>query len=206
MKDVNSFPRGCAILALLMAGIFGCDNNSNVNNPDNGGGGTGFVIVPSAVQLGYDDQTASFSVQGGDAPMIWSVSDSGLGSVTDTDTRFVNYSRSGISEGVNEITVEDAFGRTARATVVQDNEGDNGPLGISPAGAILQAVSNSVTFTARGGIPPYQWKLIDNSLGTLSNNGQSAVNYLRTAEGPGENVLELTDSQGTLRTATILHR
>ena len=205
MKDSTAWLARCVTLALVAAAVVGCDNNSDVVSTGDGVS-TGFVIVPSAVQLGFGDTTASFSVQGGDAPMAWSVSDNALGQVTDTEARFVNYTRTGVTEGVNEITVEDAIGRTARATVVQDNEGDAGPLGISPPGAILQTVSNTVTFTAKGGIPPYAWSLIDNTLGTLSNTSQSSVNYRRTAEGPAENVLELKDSQGTLATATIIHR
>lgn len=206
MKKSYRWMGTCAALALVFAAIAGCENNSDVITTDDGEGSGAFVILPSAVQLGFDDTTAAFSVQGGDAPMDWSVSDDDLGEVTDTEERVVNYVRKGTTQGVNEITVRDAIGRSARATVVQDNEGDAGPLSISPPGAIIQAVSNVVTFTAKGGIPPYSWKLIDSSLGALSNTSQSSVNYQRTAEGPGENVLELTDSQGTLATATILQR
>ena len=206
MKKSYCWTGTCAALALIFAAIAGCENNSDVITTDDGEGSSAFVILPGAAQLEYDETTAAFSVQGGDAPMDWSVSDDNLGEVTDTEERIVNYVRKGTTEGVNEITVRDAIGRTARATVVQDDEGAPGRLSISPPGAIIQVVGATVTFTGKGGIPPYSWKVIDSSLGELSNTSQSSVNYQRTDVGPGENVLELIDSQGTLATATILQR
>lgn len=204
-KSVLALWRAAA-LAAVCALPPGCDNNSEVVSEDDGGGETGFAIVPSAVNLAAGESRATFTVQGGDAPMAWAVSDSSLGQITNSDGRFVNYARAGATEGLNEVSVTDAVGRTARAVIVQDNRGTDGPLQISPAGAILHTVDQTVTLTARGGVPPYHWTLIDNNIATLSNTGQSAVNYRRTSQAPGTNVVELRDAQNTLATATLVHR
>ncbi len=78
-------------------------------------------MSPSAVQLGLDESSAAFTVQGGDAPLVWTVSDSALGTITDTEGRIANYRRNGASEGVNEVRATDAIGRTAGVSVIQDD-------------------------------------------------------------------------------------
>lgn len=207
---MNRFPvwmRRFSVLILALAVVGGCDNNADVISTDDGGeGGSAFVIVPSGSELALQDTTVAFTVQGGDAPMSWSVSDSSLGGVTDTDGRTVNYTRSGTSQGVNEVKVEDAIGRTALAVVVQTDQGEAGSLRVSPSEAILHEVDEVVTLTAQGGVSPYSWSTIDSSLGTLSNTDQSSVNYRRIAAEPSVNVVELKDAQGTLVTATITQR
>jgi hypothetical protein len=187
--------------ALCWPVVSGCDNNSSGGEP---GGPDDFFISPRSVTLGPGDTTATFSVSGGDEPMTWAVSDPGLGSVTATTGRLANYTRNGMTQGGNDISVTDAIGRISRVLVVQG--GTLPSLGISPAQVTLTSSNEVVTLTARGGTPPVLWAVIDASLGTLSNTDQSAVNYRRNGAEEGQNIVELTDSNGTISTATVVQR
>lgn len=177
--------------------ILGCDSSSE-GKP---GGSGDFFIAPTGVTLASGDTVATFRVEGGTEPMTWAVADSSLGSITATSGRVANYVRSGTSEGGNEVSVTDAIGLRARALVAQTGDGPS--LSISPDRTTFTAADQSVTLVAVGGDEPYSWSVIDSSLGTLSNTGQSAVNYTRSGAAEGQNIVELRDKNGTLATAAI---
>ena len=189
-------------LAVLVAAASGCDINSSVAGDEDSDGGGDFFITPKSVSLGFDESQATFSVTGGDMPLEWSLSDESLGSLSATDGRIANYSRAGVSEGVNEIKVVDVIGRTARAVVVQDDTVEAGPPVISPARSRIAEAGGSVTLIVNRGAPPYSWSMSDASLGSLSNTSQPSVNYHRNATA-GVNTIFVTDSAGETGSATV---
>jgi hypothetical protein len=92
------------------------------------------------------------------------------------------------------IKVTDADGLTAEATVLVVSS--SGPLTIVPA-AITLTISQSVTFSAAGGEPPYVFSL-DTGVGSVAGNGV----YTAPAS-PGSAVVRVTDDAGDTRTATV---
>jgi hypothetical protein len=192
-----------ALLGVLLAGGPGCEINSDTADDEDAGGTADFFITPKSVSLGFEETLATFAVTGGDTPLAWSVSDDSLGALTDTDGRIANYTRSGTSQGVNEITVVDVIGRTARALVVQDDTVDAGAPSIAPARSRISEADGSVTLTVNGGFPPYTWSVSDDALGILSNTTQPAVNYHRIGAAAGVNTIFVTDSVGKSASATV---
>jgi hypothetical protein len=74
---------------------------------------------------------------------------------------------------------------------------------ISPGSATLNGVGSNQTFTASGGIPPYNWTL-GNSSGELSPaNPTPTVTYTRTSAETGDNTLTVTDGGGATTTVGI---
>jgi hypothetical protein len=188
-------------LFALGAALAGCNSGSDSVVP---GGEGDFFVSPSNITLATDESVATFQVVGGTEPMTWAVGDANLGSITDTSGRIVNYVRNGNVQGGNEIRVTDDIGLTARALVSQT--GDVPGLSIVPELVSMTQSNQIALLTANGGTPPFRWAVVDPSLGSLSSTDTSAVNYMRSGGAEGQNVVELTDMNGTLATAVIVQR
>jgi len=109
----------------------GCENNSDVDSGDSGTpseaemNAAGFGLSPSGVHLGSNETVAAFTVQNGEPPYQWSLTDTNSGSlvVASPFTPEVRYKRASVTtDGANAVSVRDNRGWTASALVVQDQE------------------------------------------------------------------------------------
>lgn len=163
-------------------------------------------INPVRSRIVEVDGTVSLTANGGNPPYRWSVSDTSLGSLSNSAEPAVNYRRNGVTVGVNTVFVKDSADKSSSATIeqIEVDVPDPAKLRVSPSSAQLTQPSQIVTLIGAGGVPPYQWKVVDSSLGSLSNTDQSAVNYQRNGATVGTNAVELRDSQGSLVLVPII--
>ncbi len=82
------------------------------------------TIYPSEVDLIGTAYYASFSVSGGSPPYSWSVGNVGMGTISYSadSTHIAGYTAVPSAYGVNVVTVMDAEGQTASATITQSSE------------------------------------------------------------------------------------
>ncbi len=189
------------VLALVasITGSFmaGCEHNSGVSGSDgaSGSGSSVFAISPSTVELDAGAGHTTFTVNGGESPFVWSVSDSSLGDVSASTTtaRTVTYTpdQSGKS-GVNAVGVTDAQDWIATATVIQ---GDALTVTLS-ASSISTNTTQKVTATVQGGTAPYSWSVMNGSLGTISGSGGNTATYTSRKGRTGTNYLTAEDKYG----------
>ncbi|MFO1490027.1 MAG: hypothetical protein U1F77_08490 [Kiritimatiellia bacterium] len=179
------------LLSLLLLLPSGCDNGSSPNLPGDPGTdpSSSVTISPSAVRLDSTGK-ATLTVNGGESPFTWSVSNPNLGSVTfSPNNRVATYQRSGLGSGVNTVTVKDNRAETGSASIVVDN------LVLSPLEAVLAAGINSQAYSVQGGTPPFSWGVSNTTLGTIASTGERTASYIRRA-GTGTLVVIVRDSLG----------
>ncbi len=117
------------LLSCFMAGavavfLAGCEHNSGVSHDEEGqaSGSSVFSISPATVEIDADTGHAAFTVNGGEPPFVWSVSDSSLGDIfaSTTTARTVTYTPDpSAKSGVNAVGVTDSEDWVATATVIQ---------------------------------------------------------------------------------------
>lgn len=187
---MNTIRTLASILLFTLAA--GCENGSSPNKAGDPGTdpNASVTISPSAARLDASGE-AQLTVNGGEAPFTWSVSNPGLGSVTSPspNSRTATYRRSGLGSGVNTVTVRDNLAETGRASIVVDN------LAISPQGATIASNITSQAFSVQGGTPPFSWGVSDTSLGTIASTGERTATYIRRT-GAGTNLVIVRDSLG----------
>ncbi len=187
---MNSIRPLLAVFLLSLA--VGCENGSSPNRAGDPGTdpNANITISPSAARLDASGR-ATLTVNGGEAPFSWSVSNPSLGSVTSPspNSRTATYQRSGIGSGVNTVTVRDNLSDTGTASIVVDN------LAISPQGATIATNITSQAFSVQGGTPPFSWGVSDNALGTIASTGERTATYVRRT-GTGTNLVIVRDSLG----------
>ncbi len=175
---MNRVLASCLMAAAIAVFLAGCEHNSGVNHDEEAAatGSAGFSISPASVELDAGAGHTAFTVNGGEPPFVWSVSDTSLGSISASPTtaRTVTYTpaQSGKS-GVNAVGVTDAKDWIATATVVQ---GDALTVTLS-TGSISTNVSHKVTATVVGGTAPYSWSASDGLLGTISSSSGNTATY-----------------------------
>lgn len=114
----------CGLILFFAAG---CEDNTvpdTLNHADPVGA---LTISPSSVMIGADETFAVFTANGGTPPYSWSVSDSTLGSVPQTDASTVTYTRTGTTLGANTVRVVDRNSWVASAVVSQTTNNPAGP-------------------------------------------------------------------------------
>jgi len=132
------------------------------------------VIVSGSVQ---------FSANGGDAPYVWSVADTRVGSIS------ANGNFTGLAVGITRVNATDANGvRSNDATVSVSN---TAVISISPNTVSLR-VGETLTLSASGGNAPYSW--VSNSPGVVTIGASSGV---LTAQNTGATTVTVTDNSGT---------
>ena len=117
-------------ICLLALGVMlffaaGCEDNAvpdTLNEADPVGA---LTITPSA-SIGLDETYAVFTARGGTPPYSWTISDTSLGSIPQTDASTITYTRSGTTLGANTITVIDRNSWAATAVI---NQTTNSPSG-----------------------------------------------------------------------------
>ena len=104
---------GC-VAAVYLAG---CEDNAEEEDFHNANV-TSLVVQPASTTL-RDGTYVVFTATGGTMPYNWSVSDSSLGTVTNTQGSIVTYRRNGAANGVNQVIVVDQNGWSSFGTVSQ---------------------------------------------------------------------------------------
>jgi len=100
-----------ATMAVLSAGIVGCESSDGTESPVN--------VTPETVTLTPGGAASTvLEASGGLAPYAWSVSDATLGSVVSSGEVSV-YTRTALS-GINMVTATDTNGYIGRAMIYQD--------------------------------------------------------------------------------------
>lgn len=124
-------------------------------------------------------------------PISWSVSNPALGGFTSSSGASAVYRSSG-HNGQNVVTATDRDGHVCAATVEQTSESYGLTITASPS-STLTSTQTTCTLTAKGGTPPYKWKLSDNSLGTLTGGSSDTVVYTSSGTA-GSNVATVHDA------------
>lgn len=110
-----------SLLAVLgcTAAIYlaGCEDNAEEEDLHNANV-TSLVVQPASATL-RDGDYVVFTATGGTMPYNWSVSDTSLGTVTNTQGSIVTYRRNGSANGVNQVIVVDQNGWSSFGTVSQ---------------------------------------------------------------------------------------
>jgi hypothetical protein len=75
--------------------------------------------TPNVFTLTQTNQQVQITVTGGQLPLTWRVSDSLLGEMHPSPTRIAIYERVDATNGINAVTVTDAQGLNATATLIQ---------------------------------------------------------------------------------------
>ena len=105
----------CSGVAAL--GLTGCEDNAEEEDLHNANV-TALVVQPSSATL-RDGTYVIFTATGGTMPYNWSVSDTSLGTVTNTQGSVITYHRNGSAEGVNQVIAVDQNGWVSFGTVNQ---------------------------------------------------------------------------------------
>jgi len=103
------------VLLTVLLLLVGCsDDNSNGDDDI-----VGLEINPSSLEISVDNpQTILFSVDGGQAPYIWSVSDAGLGMIDGAGDNVVYESTTSL--GANVIMVRDSQQNVGNVVITQN--------------------------------------------------------------------------------------
>lgn len=183
--------------------IVACENNSGVDSNNDGGNSSGAAlsITPSSVELDPDTGHTTFTVNEGEAPFIWSVSDAALGTVsaTNTTSRTVTYTPVSGKSGVNTVGVTDSQGWIASASIIQ---GDKLTVTLSDT-TISTNASQTVSATVDGGTAPYSWSVSDGTLGSISSASGNTAIYASTKGEAGTNLIRVEDQYGWLGYAEV---
>ncbi len=190
----------CAVMVLAAAFSSGCEDadDSNLEGTD-----ASFRIEPDHVTLTESNSTAAFMAVGGHAPLIWSVSDVGLGIISGSG-QTVTYTRTA-SNGANRIEVKDALGWVAHALVEQvpnpSARPDEEELTLSPASVTLYNDGDKIVISASGGDDPYQWDVGNDTRGAIEEQGKYQAIYTRLSTG--NNTVICTDRDGRVSITQI---
>ena len=107
-----------AALACITAFYFaGCEDNAEEEDLHTANA-TSLVVQPASATL-RDGDYVIFTATGGTMPYHWSVSDSSLGTVTNTQASVVTYRRNESAVGVNQVIVSDQNGWVSFGVVNQ---------------------------------------------------------------------------------------
>ncbi|MBT3296433.1 MAG: hypothetical protein HN919_20615 [Verrucomicrobia bacterium] len=77
------------------------------------------AATPNLFTLTQTNQQVQITVTGGQLPLNWQVNDSRLGEMHPSPARVATYDRVGATAGINTVTVTDAQGLRATATLIQ---------------------------------------------------------------------------------------
>lgn len=143
------------------------------------------IISPSELTLAITNKF-SFSVAGGRPPYNWSIA-SGSGSVN-----AVGLYSAGEVSGTSVLRVTDAAGRQSDASITI-----NPAVSIQPKAPIV-AKSESINFSALGGIPPYKFKVLS---GAGSINDATGVFFAPNVMGIA--AVQVEDKLGNLDVSIV---
>ena len=162
-------------------------------------------VEPSIVYAVGD--AVLLSVNNGDTPFSWSVADSSAGSIEVRDnTRQAVYTCLEVIPAT--VLVTDSQGRSGYATILANGSPVPSSLNLSPDTVTVPsgATGRQIDFSVSGGVPPYNWSVSVQALGSIASSGSQEQNATYTVGGPGasgENVITVRDQSGRSTTATV---
>jgi len=164
------------------------DEHPFVSDPRLPGAPSDVWVTPDSGTIANVGDIIVFTAHGGEKPYTWGAANNN-GSLENLGEKGEQglYTAKGL--GDNTVIVYDSNGHAALAYVTVSSSA----LGVLPTSATLNANGDTVTFTASGGLPPYNWTLL-NGNGSLSASAGSTVVYTRNLTGG--NSLTVQDSTG----------
>ncbi|MGD8567913.1 MAG: Ig-like domain-containing protein [Gammaproteobacteria bacterium] len=145
----------------------------------------GLSITPDTAVL-VPGETLTFQVSGGRAPYVWSSSNTDVATINSNGTLTAN------TVGSTIVSVTDADGVTASTGQIEVRQ-----LVIDPQTAEIN-VGETLQFSVQGGVGPYTWRVSNNAVAQINNNG------LLTGISAGTVTVTVTDSDGiSARSGTI---
>lgn len=211
----------CALLLTLAWAYVGCEDTPSmegidayfaahpyISDPRSSAGSSDVSISPTTATATYVGQQILFKVSGGRRPFEWGVAKPSAGSVTEQrDDLNAVYTVIAIDE--NNVIVSDRNGSAAIGNITPD---PTVALQIIPATTTLTASEtvglpaslhgSTVDFRVIGGQPPYgAWSVSSADLGSINSSGRYTVSG---TWGTGRNTVSITDSAGSVVTATVV--
>jgi hypothetical protein len=156
------------------------------------------VVDPATLPQGKVGQTytAGFSARGGFPPYRWSISGlpgglsgSGAGEISGRPT---SPGRSSVTATVTDSRGATASGTAELTVLPADLSIETG----SPLPNGTMGVAYSQTFTAAGGVPPYQWAITAGYAGSLGITAEGVLRGTPAEAGPFNFHVEVTDAAG----------
>lgn len=210
MRSLNV--RGTALIlvsAIALAALFvGCEDepstgnvdsyfaDSDTTNQEREDGLIPLTISPDLASVSYVGERIALRAEGAILPITWSPANYDAATVTVVGPRsdYAVYQAKLLLE--NSVIAVDAAGRVAKMDITV---GAISGLAISPSSpTLIETNVTSVTFTVSGGAPPYgDWEVAYSDLGVFTGDTYTATNF------PGTNIVSISDSAGTVATASI---
>jgi len=219
-SSLLSLPSRLGLLLILVFAYVGCEDSPDtggldgyfaahpyISDPRDSTNASDIDIDPSDTSVTHIGQEILYTVSGGRRPFEWGVARASVGTVAaQGDDRYAIYTA---------LTVDD------NNVIVSDRDGSAAIADITPSVTVaLQIIPDAVTLTATetnglplsldgsivdfqvaGGTPPYgDWNVSSPDLGTINSSGRYTVNG---TWGVGKNVVSITDSAGSVATATV---
>jgi len=164
-------------------------------------------LVPEQASAATVGQEIEFRVDEGRSPFTWTVANHDAGHMhVSADTRHAIYKVERLLP--NQVIARDVQGRYGVAEITAAAAG---ALKIIPSSITLTATNAAdaaaldghiINFRVDGGVEPYgPWMVSDPQLGTIDPN--TGVYTVNTDDGEGENIVSISDSAGSVATATV---
>lgn len=153
-------------------------------------------VVPQDATASYPGQKIAFTVLGGKKDYRWAVAIPSRGTIRSTGPNQAIYTV--LIAAPNTVIVYDDDGRTG----ISEIRVALSPLNASASPSSLAANGDKAVLTVSGGYPPYEWTVVDASLGHLvgGNTGASVV-YVR--DHSGDNAVQVRDQAGNVANVVI---
>lgn len=140
---------------------------------------TNLSLTPMELKMSLNN-TVQFTASGGTAPYLWQVTNPAIGQINAQTGLFTP-----ITTGVTQVTVSDANGFTTSSNDIVVDQ-----ITVTPENASL-LVGQSLRFSARGGVPPYQWQSSNPRVASIDLNSGDLF-----AVAAGIAQVTVTDSSG----------
>lgn len=166
-------------------------------------------LSPASTTLSVN-QSATFTVAGGDGAYSWSLSTRDYGTLTFPSANTASFLCT-TAESTNNVVVRltvTSNGETRQATIVI-SQSSGEALRVTPA-AVTLAQGQTATFTAAGGAGDYTWSPSTTAYGTLTVSSPTTASYVSLTfvptNAPVTVIITVTDGDGSTVDAQVVHR
>ena len=174
-------------------------NHPYVSDPRTGIRST-VSISPASATVNTAGGQAVFSLIGGNEPITWTVSNTGVGSISGHGG---SATYTATSVGQNDVIAYDRDGNAAIASINGSSGGSSGgDLGVSATPSSLGSNGSMSVLKATGGIPPYSWTVASGPKGGFVD-GDTGVTVVYIRNLAGDNAVTVTDSIGAKASIVI---